>query len=195
MGEPAHRVWNSSSQAWLDMRTTWAAFQIRWCQVGNRNPCPCGHSLKLLVPCEGMISHSHSVTLSVSLSLLHTQKIHIHAYTRTPSWLFHTASEQQGARLFLAASLSSSCIWAGAQLHRGTRREQREALLASTPTSFPPLIAIPKGDQDPNKTEGFHKDQYPTSLQLLDSAFSEPHSYKINPKLPMLLVGPMVQIP
>lgn len=131
----------------------------------------------------------------LSLSLLHTHKIHIHAYTRTPSWLFHTASEQQGARLFLAAALSSSCIRAGAQLHRGTRREQREALLASTPTSFPPLIAIPKGDQDPNKTEGFHKDQYPTSLQLLDSDFSEPHSYKINPKLPMLLVSPMVQIP
>lgn len=48
-----------------------------------------------------------------------------------------------------------------------------------------------KGRPGPEQNEGFHKDQYPTSLQY----FSEPHSSKINPKLPMLLVGPMVQIP
>lgn len=193
MGEPAHRVWNSSSQAWLDMRTTWAAFQTRWCQVGNRNQCPCGHSLKLLVPCEGMISHSHSVTLSVSLSYTHIK------YTYT-----HTRAHQPGSSTQRVSSREHGFSWqqlcppaASGQEPNCTEEpggsRGRLFLPPHPPHSHP--IAIPKGDQDPNKTEGFHKDQYPTSLQLLDSDFSKPHSYKINPKLLMLLVGAMVQIP
>jgi len=105
-------------------------FKYTGARLENQNRCPCEHSLKFLVPREEIIAHSYSHILCPSLSLTRT-----HACTCTKPALPHR--KLRGARLDLATPPSSSCIWAGAHRRRGTRQEQREALLASTPRLIP----------------------------------------------------------
>lgn len=131
-----------------------AAFQSGWCRATNHNRCPCERSLKFPAPCTGMISHSYTPVLRRFRCLLRTHRTH--AGTRTCPELALPHSEQRGARLLLAAAPSSSCIWAGAQLHRGTGREHREVLLASTPTSIPTPDSHSQGRSGPSTLNRFH---------------------------------------
>ena len=79
------------------------------------------------------------VLLSIAFCLcVFLSPSYTHTHTCTGLALSH--SKQQRAQLHLAAAPCSSCIRAGAQRHRGTRREQSGVVPASTPTSSPPLI-------------------------------------------------------
>lgn len=126
----------------------------------------------------------HILTFSVSLLHTHTHT-HTQAHTRALSWLLHTASSGEHGftwrqlRPPAASGLEPNCT------EEPGRSKGRLFLPPRPPHSHP--IPIPKGDQDPTlliyatppltETKGFHKNQYPTSLPLLDSDFRKPHSF------------------
>jgi hypothetical protein len=139
-GEPAHRVWKSHSQAWLCIRTSWAAFPILWCQVGDQNLAPRNilHSFPYLAK-KWLLTHH--LTFSPSFKHAHT---HMHA-------LVHTSTHNLTlSRFLLAAASSPSCIWTWAQ---GTEESGRSRGRLSLPPSYPlhshPWFLIPKRDKAP----------------------------------------------
>ena len=141
--EPGRRLWKSSSQARLYLRTTWGlSRKSESVPQGTFSKAPCTLRRNDF---SFIFSSSLRLSVSVHVCLRRTRaRTHTRAHTHTCTGLALAHREQQGARLSLAAALSSSCIWAGAQRHRGTRREHREGVLASTPTSSPPLTPVPK---------------------------------------------------
>lgn len=161
-----------------------AAFQICWCRAAKHDQCPLNILSSSLHPAKAWCL-IHILMSSVAFSLLCTHKTHTGTHTCAELALPH--SEQQGARLFLAAASSSSCIWAGAQLHRGTRGSRgRLSLPPHPPRSHPDFHS--KGTSGPRALSRAHpffdrngslptKTTYPTSLQFLNSDFSKPHSF------------------
>lgn len=146
MGGPAgQRVWNSSPGAWRYSENHLAAFQICWCRAAKHDRCPLNILSSSLHPAKAWFL-IHILMFSVAFSLTHTRNTCRHTHVRRAG-----SSSQRAAGS--TAFLGSGFIL---QLHLGwsptaprNPREPREALLASTPTSFPALISTAKGDQDP----------------------------------------------
>lgn len=161
MGGPGQRVRNSSSRAWLYMKTSWAAFQRGWCQVGNQNgrsPWE-RQSLRFLIPREGMISHSYSVAFSVSvrLSLSHTHTKHTRTRTRARSWLVHAVSSREHG-----FSWQPRCPPAASGLQPNCTEEPgRSAGRLYSPPHPPPSHPCPRYQREPSIQKLFTKTHIP----------------------------------
>lgn len=144
VGEPGQRVCSSSAGAWLYMRTTWPHFKYAGAKRKSKL-MPLWTVSK--VSCT-LWRNDFSFIFSADFSVSDTHTENTHRHTRV-----HRAGSSTQWAAGSTAFLGSSFIL---QLHLGqspteprNKQEQREALLASPPTSFPPLILIAKGPQDP----------------------------------------------